>query len=83
MNLIIWLIIGAISGWLAGQVVRGYNLGLVRNVIVGLVGAVIGGWLFSRLGLAAPGGLIGEIVVSFCGAAVFLIVVRFAARMFG
>jgi len=83
MNIIVWVIVGAISGWLAGQVVRGYDLGLIRNIIVGLVGAFLGGWLFGHLGISRPGGLIGEIIVSFCGAVALLIIVRVAARIFG
>ncbi len=76
-NIIIWIIVGAISGWLAGQVVRGYDFGLLRNIIIGLVGAFVGGWLFGLLGIGRPGGLVGEVVVSFCGAAILLILVRF------
>ena len=83
MNFIIWIIVGAISGWLAGQVVRGYDFGLVGNIIIGLVGAFAGGWLFGKLGIIPPGGLIGDIIVSFCGAAVLLVVVRLVARIFG
>ena len=82
-SIVIWIIVGAVSGWLAGQVVRGYDLGLMRNIIIGLVGAFVGGWLFGRLGIVKPEGLIGDIVVSFCGAAALLIIVRVAARIFG
>jgi uncharacterized membrane protein YeaQ/YmgE (transglycosylase-associated protein family) len=42
-SLIVWLIIGAIAGWLAGQIVKGYGLGLVGNIVVGIVGAIIAG----------------------------------------
>ena len=40
-SLIIWLIVGAIAGWLAGQVVRGGGFGLVGDIVVGIIGAVI------------------------------------------
>ena len=36
--LIIWLVIGAVAGWLAGLVVKGYGFGLVGNIAVGVVG---------------------------------------------
>ena len=49
--LIILLIVGAIAGWLAGQVVKGYGFGLVGNIVVGVIGAFIGNWLFPQLGL--------------------------------
>ena len=37
-SLVIWLIIGAIAGWLAGLIVKGYGLGLVGNIVVGIIG---------------------------------------------
>jgi uncharacterized membrane protein YeaQ/YmgE (transglycosylase-associated protein family) len=44
-SIIIWLIVGAIAGWLAGMVVRGGGFGLIGDIIVGIIGAVIAGWL--------------------------------------
>ena len=55
MNLIVWLVIGAIAGWLAGQIVKGYGLGLVGNIVVGVVGAVIAGWLLPMIGFVFVG----------------------------
>ena len=52
--LLIWLIIGAIAGYLAGVIVTGYGFGVVGNVVVGIVGAFIAAWLFPRLGLLRP-----------------------------
>ena len=48
-SIIIWLIVGAIAGWLAGMVVRGGGFGLIGDIIVGIIGAVIAGWLLPRL----------------------------------
>ena len=47
-NLVIWLIVGAVAGWIAGTVVRGGGYGLLGDIIVGIVGSVIAGWLFPR-----------------------------------
>jgi uncharacterized membrane protein YeaQ/YmgE (transglycosylase-associated protein family) len=58
MEIIIFLLIGAVAGWLAGLVVRGYGFGLIGNIVVGIVGAVIAGWLFPRLGIGLPAGTI-------------------------
>lgn len=44
--LIIWLIVGAVVGWLAGMVVKGGTYGLISNIIVGVIGGLIAGWLF-------------------------------------
>jgi uncharacterized membrane protein YeaQ/YmgE (transglycosylase-associated protein family) len=51
-------VVGAIAGWLAGQIVRGYGFGLVGNIVVGIIGAVIGAWLFPMVGLVIGGGMI-------------------------
>ena len=49
--LIIWLIVGAIAGWLAGLIVKGFGFGLLGNIVVGIVGAFIAGFLLPRLGI--------------------------------
>src|SRR6266516_1170817 len=54
-SLIVWLVIGLIAGWLAGQIVKGYGFGLVGNLVIGVVGAFIGGWLLGLLD-AQPAG---------------------------
>ena len=46
MNVIFWLIIGALAGWIAGNLMRGGGFGLVGNIVVGIVGALVGGWVF-------------------------------------
>ena len=49
--IIIWLVIGAIAGWLAGQVCKGGGFGLVGDIMVGIIGSVVAGWLLPRVGL--------------------------------
>ncbi len=61
-TLIIWLIIGAIAGWLAGVIVKGYGFGLVGNIVVGIIGSFVGGWLFTRMGISTGGGIFGAII---------------------
>ncbi|MBC9250094.1 transglycosylase [Pseudomonas alcaligenes] len=75
MSLILFLIIGAIAGWIAGKLLRGGGFGLIGNLVVGIVGAVIGGHLFSYLGVSAGGGLIGSLVTAVIGALVLLFIV--------
>ena len=75
MNLILFLIIGAIAGWIAGKLLRGGGFGLIGNLVVGIVGAVIGGHLFSYLGVSAGGGLIGSLVTAVIGALVLLFII--------
>jgi uncharacterized membrane protein YeaQ/YmgE (transglycosylase-associated protein family) len=45
MEFLYFLLIGAVSGWLAGQLFKGGGFGLFGNIIVGIIGAVIGGWI--------------------------------------
>ena len=73
-GLIIFLAIGALAGWIAGNVMKGRGFGLIGNVVVGIVGALLGGFLFSLLGIAA-GGLIGSTITATIGAIVLLYVV--------
>jgi uncharacterized membrane protein YeaQ/YmgE (transglycosylase-associated protein family) len=79
MNIIFWLIIGALAGWIAGQLMRGGGFGLIGNIIVGIIGAVVGGWVFGLLGLSADG-TIGSLVTATVGAVVLLFVVGLIKR---
>ncbi len=74
MNLIAWLIIGGLAGWIAGHIMRGGGFGILGNIGVGVVGAVVGGFLFSLLGLQA-GGFVGSLVTAIVGAVVLLWVI--------
>jgi uncharacterized membrane protein YeaQ/YmgE (transglycosylase-associated protein family) len=76
-SLIIWLIIGAIAGWLAGQIVKGYGLGLVGNIVVGIIGAIIAGWLLPMIGFVLVGGILAAIINAVIGAVILLIVIGF------
>lgn len=78
-NLIWFLIIGAVAGWLAGQIMKGRGFGLVGNIIVGIIGAVIGGFVFDALGITASG-LLGSIITSVVGAVVLLGIVGVLKR---
>ena len=74
---IIWLLVGLISGWLASQVVRGGGSGGLTDVVVGIAGAFIGGMIFRAERWHAPfGGYAGLIFVAFCGAVLLLLAMR-------
>ena len=81
MNLILWLIIGGIIGWLASIVMKtNAQQGMILNVVVGIVGAVLGGWLFghgtiNNSDLSVPG-----LLVSFIGAVILLAIVNLIRR---
>ncbi|MBN3746749.1 GlsB/YeaQ/YmgE family stress response membrane protein [Burkholderia sp. Se-20373] len=78
-GLIIWLVIGAIAGWLAGVLVKGGGFGLLIDIVVGILGAVIGGWLAGLLGIGISG-ILGSIVIALIGAVILLLVIRLFNR---
>jgi uncharacterized membrane protein YeaQ/YmgE (transglycosylase-associated protein family) len=77
--LLIFLAIGAVSGWLAGKLMKGKGFGLLGNMVVGVIGAIVGGMLFSLLGIHTHG-LIGSIITATVGAIVLIYLVRLIKR---
>jgi len=80
VSLVIWLAIGAVAGWLAGQIMKGSGFGLLGNVVVGIVGAVVAGFLLPRLGILIGGGAIAAIINAVIGACILLFVIRLIKR---
>lgn len=80
MNLIIWLVIGGVIGWLASIVMKtNAQMGMIANVVVGIVGAALGGWLAGALGIGG-GGVMSYIIA--LGGAILLIVILRALGVF-
>ncbi len=79
MEIVWFLIIGVVAGWLAGQIVKGGGFGLLGDLIVGVIGALLGGFLLGHLGVF-PGGLIGSIITATIGAIVLLFLLRLIKR---
>lgn len=78
--LLIIVIIGAIAGWLAGQIVKGYGFGLLGNIAVGIVGAFVAGFLFPRIGLSIGSGMVGSILHATLGAVILLFLIKVIKR---
>lgn len=74
MDIILFLIIGAIAGWLAGKIMKGGGFGLLGNVVVGVIGAFIGGFLLGLLDVSW-GGTLGALGTALIGAIVLLWIV--------
>jgi uncharacterized membrane protein YeaQ/YmgE (transglycosylase-associated protein family) len=81
-QVITWVVIGLIAGFLASIFVRGRGMGLLGNVIVGLLGALIGGFLFSVFNVQVSPALAGtinirliDIIVAFIGALIVLLLI--------
>jgi uncharacterized membrane protein YeaQ/YmgE (transglycosylase-associated protein family) len=79
-TILIWLIVGALAGWLAGVIVKGGGFGLLGDIVVGIVGAFIGGWLLPKLGVHIGVGLVGIIASATIGAIALLLVLRLVRR---
>ncbi|QKC81760.1 GlsB/YeaQ/YmgE family stress response membrane protein [Mesorhizobium sp. NZP2077] len=79
-SLLVFIIIGAVAGWLAGLIVSGFGFGLIGNIIVGIIGAFIAGWLFPRLGFAIGGGILAAIINATIGAIILLVLVKVLKR---
>ncbi len=79
MDIIWFLIIGALAGWIAGEIMRGHGFGLVGNLVVGIIGALVGGLLAGTLNIAAYG-LVGSLVMAVIGAVVFLFLLNLLRR---
>jgi uncharacterized membrane protein YeaQ/YmgE (transglycosylase-associated protein family) len=73
-GILVFLIIGAIAGWLAGVIFKGSGFGLVWNIIIGIAGAFIGGFLFRLVGIFTHS-MIGSVVTAMAGALVLLFVI--------
>lgn len=75
-SLLVFLIVGAVAGWLAGQLVKGYGFGLLGNIVVGIVGALIAGWLFPAIGISLGTGTVAAIIHATIGAVILLVLLR-------
>lgn len=79
-SLFVTLLVGAVAGWLAGLIVKGYGYGLLGNIVVGIVGAFVAGFIFPQLGLSIGSGIIGAIIHATIGAVILLFLIRLVKR---
>lgn len=80
INLIVFLAVGALVGWLAGVLIRGSGFGVVGNMVVGIVGAIFGGFVFGLVGITS-GGWLGAILMAVIGAVILLYLIRIVKRV--
>jgi uncharacterized membrane protein YeaQ/YmgE (transglycosylase-associated protein family) len=78
MGIILWIIFGAIAGWIASLIMKtDAEQGTFLNIVVGVVGAVLGGWLMSFFGYGGVTGFnLYSLLVAVLGAVVLIAVVR-------
>jgi uncharacterized membrane protein YeaQ/YmgE (transglycosylase-associated protein family) len=78
MGILVFIIVGAIAGFVASKVLSGKGMGLLWDIVVGILGAFLGGWLASLVGLPVATGTftVGGILAAFVGAIILLFVFR-------
>lgn len=81
MNFILWLIIGALAGWIASMIMKtNAQQGLLLDIIVGIIGAFIGGYVVSFFGVDANANLIISLITAIIGAVILLAIVKAVRR---
>lgn len=77
MNDLLWfIIVGVVAGFLASKVMKGKGFGLIFNLLVGVGGAILGGWLFGQFGISAGTGLVSTLITAFIGGIVLLFIIN-------
>ncbi len=84
-QLIVWIIIGAIAGAVAGRLWRGAGYGLLGNIVIGLLGALLGGIIFQALGINIGNTptftfSLADLLIAVLGALILLFIVRLVTR---
>ena len=79
-SLLVLLLVGAVAGWLAGHIMKGYGFGLIGNIVVGVVGAFIAGLVFPAIGVSIGSGIIAAIIHATIGAIILLFLIGLIKR---
>ncbi len=85
MDILSWIVVGLIAGWLASVLVRGGGYGLIGDMVIGIIGGLLGGWLATsvfHIGAAVTGINLESILVALAGAIVLLIILRLVRRAY-
>jgi uncharacterized membrane protein YeaQ/YmgE (transglycosylase-associated protein family) len=75
-TIVTWVLVGAVTGWLATQLMGRGSMGFVSNTIIGIVGGILGNYLLAFFKIAPPGGLFGTLVTPVVGAMLLLFVLN-------
>jgi uncharacterized membrane protein YeaQ/YmgE (transglycosylase-associated protein family) len=75
MDLLYFLIVGLVAGWLAGKIMKGSGYGIVGDLVIGIIGSFLGGEVFGMLGIGTYS-LIGSIIMATVGAVLLVALIR-------
>lgn len=79
MDIIIWIIVGALAGWIASMIMKADGqMGPLANIVVGIVGAFVGGWVVGLFGTPPAAGQLNipSILTAILGAVILIAVLR-------
>ncbi|MGE5312417.1 MAG: GlsB/YeaQ/YmgE family stress response membrane protein [Acidobacteriota bacterium] len=79
MDIIIWIVVGALAGWIASMIMKtDASMGALANIIVGILGAFIGGWVVNLFGTPPPAGQLSipSILTAILGAVILLAILK-------
>lgn len=71
LNILVWLVFGALAGWAASKLMKSEQ-GLVTNVVIGIIGSVVGGFLARIIGIQTDGFSIGALLIAIGGACLLI-----------
>lgn len=82
MGIILWIVFGALVGWISSLIMKtDSQQGAVLNIVIGVIGAVIGGWLMNTFGESGVTGFnLYSFLVALLGAVILIALMRFAQR---
>lgn len=81
MNILLWIVLGALAGWIASMIMGTRGQGILTDIIVGIIGAIIGGWVFDQFGAQGVTGFnLTSLLVAIVGAVILLAIVRLFRR---
>lgn len=76
MHVLWWIVVGLISGWAVGKIMRGSGYGAFVDILIGIAGALVGGWIMRAVGFSGQGGTIYTILVAIGGGVLLTMVYR-------
>jgi len=81
VNILLWIILGALAGWIASVIMGTRGQGVVVDIVLGIVGAILGGWLFQQFGAQGVTGFnLPSLLVAVVGAIIFIAIARLFRR---
>ncbi|HEX7039805.1 MAG TPA: GlsB/YeaQ/YmgE family stress response membrane protein [Trueperaceae bacterium] len=81
MNILLWIIFGALAGWIASVIMGTRGQSVVVDIILGIIGAIVGGWVFNRFGAQGVTGFnLPSLLVAIVGAIIIIAIARLFRR---